>query len=101
MAKNNIRSIRFSNEIAEIIEKQIGDSFNAKFERLVYNSYMLLEERLKQAAEIENRIKSEKERLSRIQNQCASIERYASDINRKSNEFLTSLNIAMSNIDKM
>lgn len=35
--KNNIRSVRFSDEMMEIINQQIGDSFNARFERLVYN----------------------------------------------------------------
>lgn len=48
--KNNIRSIRFSDELMEIINQQIGDSFNARFERLVYNCYMLLPERERQAS---------------------------------------------------
>jgi len=33
--KNNIRSIRFSDELAELIDQQIGDTFTAKFENLV------------------------------------------------------------------
>ncbi|MFQ9445936.1 MAG: hypothetical protein ACLR01_15090 [Vescimonas sp.] len=43
--KNNIRSIRFSDELMEIINNQVGDNFNQRFERLVYNCYMLLPER--------------------------------------------------------
>ena len=35
--KNNIRSIRFSDELMEIINDQVGDNFNQRFERLVYN----------------------------------------------------------------
>ncbi|WP_101911435.1 hypothetical protein [Marasmitruncus massiliensis] len=35
MAKNNIRSFRFSDEVAAIIEKFKGDSLNDKFENLV------------------------------------------------------------------
>lgn len=35
MAKNNIRSIRFSDELAELIDRQIGDTFTEKFENLV------------------------------------------------------------------
>ena len=33
--KNNIRSIRFSDELAELIERQQGDTFTQKFENLV------------------------------------------------------------------
>ena len=34
-AKNNIRSIRFSDELAELIERQVGDTFTQKFENLI------------------------------------------------------------------
>ena len=50
MAKNNIRSVRFSDELIEIIEQQVGDNFTQKFERLVYNCYMLLPEKERQTA---------------------------------------------------
>lgn len=33
--KNNIRSIRFSDELAELIEQQEGKNFQQKFENLV------------------------------------------------------------------
>lgn len=35
MAKNNIRSIRFSDELAELIDRQQGKNFQQKFENLV------------------------------------------------------------------
>ena len=35
MAKNNIRSIRFSDDLAELIERQAGQTFTEKFERLI------------------------------------------------------------------
>ena len=34
-AKTNIRSIRFTDEMAELIDRQPGDNFSAKFEALV------------------------------------------------------------------
>lgn len=49
MAKNNIRSVRFSDEMIEIINQQVGDNFTQKFERMVYNCYMLLPEKQRQA----------------------------------------------------
>ncbi len=33
--KNNIRSIRFSDEMIELIDRQIGDTLTQKFENLV------------------------------------------------------------------
>ena len=33
--KNNIRSIRFSDELAELIDCQVGQNFTEKFENLV------------------------------------------------------------------
>lgn len=61
MAKNNIRSVRFSDEMIEIINQQIGDNFTQKFERMVYNCYMLLPEKERQAREWDDRIKKTKE----------------------------------------
>lgn len=34
-AKNNIRSMRFSDEMIQLIDQQIGDTFTQKFESLV------------------------------------------------------------------
>ena len=33
--KKNIRSIRFSDELAELIDRQAGDTFTQKFEGLI------------------------------------------------------------------
>lgn len=33
--KNNIRSIRFSDELAELIDRQVGNTFTQKFENLI------------------------------------------------------------------
>lgn len=61
MAKNNIRSVRFSDELIEIIEQQVGDNFTQKFEHLVYNCYMLLPEKEWQLHEMEARYQKAKE----------------------------------------
>lgn len=63
--KNNIRSIRFSDELMEIINQQVGDSFNARFERLVYNCYML-PERERQAQLLQDRINQRQKELARL-----------------------------------
>lgn len=67
MAKNNIRSVRFSDEMMEIINQQIGDNFTQRFERMVYNCYMLLPEKERQAERLDVLIKEKREELNRLQ----------------------------------
>ena len=49
MKKNNIRSIRFSDELAELIDRQIGNSFTEKFENLITRCVWELPAREKEA----------------------------------------------------
>lgn len=67
MAKNNIRSIRFSDELADLIDQQIGDTFTQKFESLIYRAFWELPAKEKELEEIKEQIVHEKQRLSRIQ----------------------------------
>ena len=64
MLKNNIRSIRFSDEMMEIINQQVGDNFNQKFERLVYNCYMLKDQRQAEIAQLDKEIAEKRKKLS-------------------------------------
>lgn len=66
--KNNIRSIRFSDELLEIINDQVGDNFNQRFERLVYNCYMLLPERERQLKELDSQIAQRRRELDDLAN---------------------------------
>lgn len=66
MKKGNIRSIRFSDELIEIIDQQIGDNFTQKFERLVYNCYMLLPEKERQLDQLEDRIQRKRAELAEL-----------------------------------
>jgi len=93
LKKNNIRSIRFSDELIEIIDQQVGDNFTQKFERLVYNCYMLSAEKEKEIQRLDDMIAKQRELLrhyqkesqqlspliSSIQRQLKSIDRYLED----------------------
>lgn len=61
--KNNIRSIRFSDEMAELIDRQVGDTFTQKFENLIIRCVWELPQREKQLADIQAQIKREIDRL--------------------------------------
>ena len=58
-SKPNIRSIRFSDELAELIDRQAGNSFTEKFENLVTRCVWELPQK---EAELE-RLERELERL--------------------------------------
>ena len=51
--KNNHRSIRFTNEIAAIIEAQEGENFNQKLENLIHECYTALPEKQRQTEQLE------------------------------------------------
>ena len=55
--KTNIRSIRFSDELAELIEGQQGQNFTEKFENLVTRCVWEVPAREKELAELERRIR--------------------------------------------
>ena len=78
--KNNIRSIRFSDELAELIERQIGDTFTQKFENLVTKCVWELPNREKQLNDIEAQIKRERERLYRLERATEQLRQLENDL---------------------
>lgn len=76
MAKGNIRSMRFSDEILEMIESQAGDTFTAKFEALVTRCMWELPKKEEQLAEIRKQIENEQKNLRRIRERKQKLENY-------------------------
>lgn len=66
-AKTNIRSFRYSDEVAEILEAQPGDSLNAKFEELVRTCYIAIDERQRQLARINEQIEERQQLLLKLE----------------------------------
>ena len=67
MAKNNIRSIRFSDELADRMERQMGDTFTQKFENLITRCVWELPEQEKRLEKVREDIRLERERLYNLQ----------------------------------
>ena len=76
--KNNIRSIRFNDELAELIDRQIGDTFTQKFENLVTKCVWELPNREKQLKDIEEQIKKE-----RLENDLKTTQHYFKFVERR------------------
>ena len=64
--KSNIRSMRFSDDIIEMIESQQGRNFSEKFENLVTRCMWELPEKEKQIAELDKEIKKRQAKLEKL-----------------------------------
>lgn len=65
--KSISRSMRFSDEIADLIEEQPGDTFTAKFEWLVMTCVQELPKKQKELKDIRDEIARERENLRTVQ----------------------------------
>lgn len=66
--KSNIRSMRFSDTMIEMIEAQTGDTFTAKFEALVTRCMWELPAKERQMEDLNIQIKEKREQLGRMSN---------------------------------
>ena len=65
--KNNIRSIRFSDDLAELIDRQAGDTFTQKFEGLITRCVWELPQQEERLAAVRAEIQREQQRLYDLQ----------------------------------
>lgn len=85
--KNNIRSIRFSDELAELIDRQVGDTFTQKFENLVTRCVWELPQKEEQLARIQANIQRERERLYNLQRATEQLRMLEQDLQRAKRDF--------------
>ena len=64
--KNNIRSIRFSDELAELIDRQQGRTFTEKFENLITHCVWELPQKEKELEQIQKQINEKKQELKNL-----------------------------------
>ena len=64
--KNNIRSIRFSDELAELIDRQVGRTFTEKFENLVTRCVWELPQKEKALEKIQKQIDEKNQELKSL-----------------------------------
>ena len=83
MKKNNIRSIRFSDEMIDIIDQQVGENFTQKFERLVYNCYMLAAAKEEECKRLDAAIQTKRDQLQRYQKEVQELSYVVQSIGRQ------------------
>lgn len=72
--KSNIRSMRFSDTMIEMIESQAGETFTAKFEALVQRCMWELPKKEEELKGIQKQIDHERKKLERIRKTGSEIE---------------------------
>lgn len=97
--KNNIRSIRFSDEMAELIDRQQGDTFTQKFENLVTRCVWELPEKEKELEQLEAKIKEKRKQLQEMTAQAGELRMTISSLIPKVRELETGINRALEKWD--
>ena len=78
--KSNIRSIRISDEMAELIDRQAGANFTEKWENLVTRCVWELPKQEERLKAIQERIKQEQQRLWDLQRATENLRMLEADI---------------------
>ena len=78
--KNNIRSFRYSDEIAAILLSQPGESLNAKFENLVRACYCDIDMRKKELESINAKIEERRQALRNLEKATDELDMLEKDI---------------------
>lgn len=99
--KNNIRSIRFSDEMIEMIESQAGDSFTAKFEALVTRCMWELPKKEQELKQIKSEIDYQRKKLSRISKQAYELESTMYRLNNSVGQYSNMVKREISTLEKM
>lgn len=73
-SKNNIKTVRLSDELLEMIESQAGDNFTAKFEALVTRCMWELPKKEQELARIQERINYKHDQLRELDTKIIKLE---------------------------
>ena len=84
--KNNIRSIRFSDKLAELIERQQGRSFTDKFENLITRCVWELPAKEKELSRIETQIQEKRKQLDKMTTQAGELNMTLNKLTRQAAE---------------
>jgi len=72
--KSNLKSVRLSDDLIELIERQVGDTFTAKLENLVTRCVWELPRKEEEIKQLEERIESRKSDLRQLSERARSYE---------------------------
>ena len=98
-AKNNIRSIRFSDELAELIDRQQGRNFTEKLENLVTRCVWELPARTSELKQLEERIQEKRRQLQKMTAQAGELNMTINSLTRQAAELQAGIQRAIEKWD--
>lgn len=78
--KGFIRSIRFSEKLAELIDRQVGNSFTEKYENLITRCVWELPQKEAELKRIQEEIQQERKRLADLRKRREKLDRVIQSI---------------------
>lgn len=99
--KNNIRSIRFTDELADLIDRQIGQTFTEKFENLVTRCVWELPKKKAELEQIQQQIEKERQRLRELEEKRQGLQRAMAGLSRTLNECIYSAGETIEQLKKL
>lgn len=84
--KNNIRSIRFSDALAELIDRQVGNTFTEKFENLITRCVWELPQKERGLERLDREISEKRQQLAEMSSHYCKVARTLEELSRKTNE---------------
>ncbi len=97
--KNNIRSIRFSDEMIELIDRQQGQNFTEKLENLVTQCVWELPARTSELKQLEERIEEKRQQLQEMVAQAGELHMLLNSLVRKAAELKADIQRAIEKWD--
>jgi len=94
-SKSNIRSIRISDDMLELIEQQAGNNFTEKWENLVTRCVWELPNKEQKLEEVEKQIQHERKQLENLYQLYRKLNSVYTDLNRKTYTIVQSVNLAI------
>lgn len=80
--KPNIRSVRFSDELVELIDRQIGNNFTEKLENLITRCVWELPQREAGLKRVEEDIRREQKHLAELQKKRTKLDQVMQSVQR-------------------
>lgn len=81
--KPNIRSIRFSDELAKLIDRQVGTTFTEKFENLITRCVQELPQKEAELKSLQEQIDQERELLKKLEKRRTKLDQVMNSIQWK------------------
>ena len=99
--KNNNRNIRISDQMAELIDQQVGSNFTEKWENLVTRCVWELPAKEAELQRIQERIDQERKRMNNIIRYREELEHKTNSLNRDLQVFMNMVSRGITLLEKL